>query len=80
MNMQTIIKPLIQKNNTKIVMIVLDGVGGLPVNGRTELEPQTRRTLTRLQVAPPADCTYLWRTGLHPEAAPDISGYSDMTL
>lgn len=38
MNMQTLIKPLIQKNASKIVMIVLDGVGGLPVNGKTELE------------------------------------------
>lgn len=36
--MQELIKPLIQKNNTKILLIVLDGIGGLPVNGRTELE------------------------------------------
>ena len=33
-----LIKSLIQKNNTKIFMIVLDGLGGLPLNGRTELE------------------------------------------
>ncbi|MBI4653645.1 MAG: 2,3-bisphosphoglycerate-independent phosphoglycerate mutase [Nitrospirae bacterium] len=39
MNMQELIKPLIQKNNTKIVLIVLDGVGGLPnASGKTELE------------------------------------------
>jgi len=36
--MQDLIKPLIQKNNTKILLIVLDGVGGLPINGKTELE------------------------------------------
>lgn len=36
--MQKILKPLVQKNNTKIVMIVLDGVGGLPIDGKTELE------------------------------------------
>ena len=37
--MQELIKPLIQKNESKIVMIVLDGVGGLPnASGRTELE------------------------------------------
>lgn len=36
--MQDLIKNLIQKNNTKIILIVLDGLGGLPVNGRTELE------------------------------------------
>ena len=36
--MQNLIKPLIQKNDSKIIMVVLDGVGGLPVNGKTELE------------------------------------------
>jgi 2,3-bisphosphoglycerate-independent phosphoglycerate mutase len=37
--MQELIKPLIQKNESKIVMIVLDGIGGLPdASGRTELE------------------------------------------
>jgi 2,3-bisphosphoglycerate-independent phosphoglycerate mutase len=35
---QDLIKPLIQKNEKKIVMVVLDGLGGLPVNGKTELE------------------------------------------
>ncbi|RJQ56646.1 MAG: 2,3-bisphosphoglycerate-independent phosphoglycerate mutase [Nitrospiraceae bacterium] len=39
MNMQELIKPLIQKNTSKIIMVVLDGVGGLPdASGRTELE------------------------------------------
>ncbi len=36
--MQRLIKDLIQKNNTKILLIVLDGLGGLPVNGKTELD------------------------------------------
>jgi 2,3-bisphosphoglycerate-independent phosphoglycerate mutase len=36
--MQNLIKPLIQKNNTKIILIVLDGIGGLPVKGKSELE------------------------------------------
>ncbi len=40
--MQELIKKLVQKNNTKIFMIVLDGLGGLPLNGKTELE--TART------------------------------------
>jgi 2,3-bisphosphoglycerate-independent phosphoglycerate mutase len=36
---QDLIKPLVQKNDTKIVLIVLDGVGGLPnASGKTELE------------------------------------------
>jgi 2,3-bisphosphoglycerate-independent phosphoglycerate mutase len=36
--MQKLIKPLIQKNDSKIILVVLDGVGGLPINGKTELE------------------------------------------
>lgn len=36
--MQKLIKPLVQKNNSKIILVVLDGVGGLPINGKTELE------------------------------------------
>jgi 2,3-bisphosphoglycerate-independent phosphoglycerate mutase len=36
--MQSFIKDLIQKNTTKILLIVLDGLGGLPVNGKTELD------------------------------------------
>ncbi|MBI4689556.1 MAG: 2,3-bisphosphoglycerate-independent phosphoglycerate mutase [Nitrospirae bacterium] len=36
--MQDIIKGIIQKNNSKIMMVVLDGLGGLPVHGKSELE------------------------------------------
>ncbi|MEW6570611.1 MAG: 2,3-bisphosphoglycerate-independent phosphoglycerate mutase [Nitrospirota bacterium] len=36
--MQKLIRGLIQKNKTKIILIVLDGLGGLPINGKTELE------------------------------------------
>jgi len=46
--MQELIKPLIQKNNTRILLIVLDGVGGLPVNGRTELEAANTPNLDAL--------------------------------
>jgi 2,3-bisphosphoglycerate-independent phosphoglycerate mutase len=36
--MQKLIKPLLQKNDSKILLVVLDGLGGLPKNGKTELE------------------------------------------
>ncbi len=48
MNMQALIKPLIQQSNTKIILVVLDGVGGLPVNGRTELEAANKPNLDAL--------------------------------
>ncbi len=46
--MQELIKGLIQKNNTKIMMVVLDGVGGLPVDGKTELEAAVTPNLDNL--------------------------------
>lgn len=46
--MQDIIRPLIQKNSSKIILIVLDGLGGLPVSGRTELETATTPNLDSL--------------------------------
>jgi len=46
--MQELIKPLVQRNNSKIILVVLDGLGGLPVNGRTELEAANTPTLDAL--------------------------------
>lgn len=39
------ISSLIQKNDTKIVFILLDGIGGLPINGKTELEAANKPNL-----------------------------------
>lgn len=36
--MQELIRDLVIKNKTKIIMLVMDGLGGLPSEGRTELE------------------------------------------
>jgi len=36
--MQKLVRSLVQKNSSKIILVVLDGLGGLPVNGKTELE------------------------------------------
>lgn len=42
------ISKLIQKNNTKIIFIILDGIGGLPINGKTELEMANKPNLDSL--------------------------------
>ncbi len=42
------ITSLVQKNNTKIVFLLLDGVGGLPINGKTELEAANKPNLDAL--------------------------------
>jgi len=57
--MQEIIKSLVQKNEKKIVLLVMDGVGGLPreKGGKTELE--TARTPNLDRLAAESEC------GLH---------------
>ena len=46
--MQKVIKGLVQKNNTKILFIVLDGLGGVPFDGRTELDTAAKPHLDAL--------------------------------
>ncbi|MCL0051270.1 2,3-bisphosphoglycerate-independent phosphoglycerate mutase [Thermodesulfovibrionales bacterium] len=46
--MQRLIKPLVQKNESKILFVVLDGIGGLPLNGKTELESANTPNLDAL--------------------------------
>jgi len=50
MNIHTLIKPLLQKNDSKIVMYVADGLGGLPQKpgGKTELETASTPHLDEL--------------------------------
>lgn len=38
MEMHEVIRSLARKTDSKIVLVVLDGVGDLPVEGRTPLE------------------------------------------
>ncbi len=46
--MQKLVRSLVQKNRSKIILVVLDGLGGLPVNGRTELETASTPNMDNL--------------------------------
>jgi len=46
--MQDLVSKLVQKNSSKIVFCVLDGLGGLAVDGRTELEAAKTPNLDRI--------------------------------
>ncbi len=63
--MPEVLDTLIQKNDTKIVMVVLDGLGGLPINGTTEMEAANTPNLDSLARRS--------ATGLHIPVAPGIT-------
>jgi len=65
LNTQVLVRDLIQKNNTKILLIVLDGLGGLPIDGKTELDTAGKPNLDAL--ARDSAC------GLHIPVAPGIT-------
>jgi 2,3-bisphosphoglycerate-independent phosphoglycerate mutase len=48
MEWEELAKDLSQTTDTKIVLLVMDGVGGLPVNGRSELETARKPNLDEL--------------------------------
>lgn len=48
LSIMNLIKSLIQKNERKIVFVILDGLGGLPVNGKTELDTAMKPNLDNL--------------------------------
>ncbi|MBI2191498.1 MAG: 2,3-bisphosphoglycerate-independent phosphoglycerate mutase [Planctomycetes bacterium] len=43
-----LLRPLIRKTESKIILFVCDGLGGLPMNGRTELETARKRAMDEL--------------------------------
>ncbi|MGQ9800274.1 MAG: 2,3-bisphosphoglycerate-independent phosphoglycerate mutase [Candidatus Saccharicenans sp.] len=45
MNWEKFAKELVQPTDSKIVLLVMDGLGGLPVNGQTELEAALKPNL-----------------------------------
>ena len=51
MEWETLARELSQQTDTKIVLLVMDGVGGLPVDGKTELETARQPNLDALAKA-----------------------------
>ncbi|MEE9252616.1 MAG: 2,3-bisphosphoglycerate-independent phosphoglycerate mutase [Thermodesulfobacteriota bacterium] len=63
--MQEVIGELVSSNTTKMVLCVLDGLGGLPLGGKTELEAASTPNLDEIARGS--------ATGLHIPVAPGIT-------
>lgn len=72
--MQKIITGLMQKSDTKIVMVVLDGLGGLPVDGKTELEAANTPVMDELARTSACGLHIPVRTGVTPGSGPGHLG------
>lgn len=68
--MQNLIRDLLQKNNTKIILVVLDGLGGLPVNGKTELDSANKPNLDALAAGSACGLHIPVATGITPGSGP----------
>ncbi len=47
MTEEEVLKSLVIQTDSKLVMVVIDGIGGLPVRGKTELEAAKTPNLDR---------------------------------
>lgn len=72
--MEEVLKSLVQSNNTKIIMVVLDGIGGLPVNGKTELEAANKPNLDALARTSATGLHVPVRYGITPGSGPGHLG------
>jgi len=66
------LKPLIISNDSKIILLVMDGLGGLPVEpgGKTELESASKPNMDRLAAEGTLGRTIPIRTGITPGSGP----------
>ena len=70
MEWEDLAKELSQQTETKIVLLVMDGVGGLPVDGRSELETARKPNLDALAKAAVCGVTDPVMMGITPGSGP----------
>ncbi len=70
MHWEDLARELSQSTETKIVLLVLDGMGGLPVDGRTELEAARKPNLDALAKAGACGLTDPVYRGITPGSGP----------
>lgn len=67
---EEIMRSLAIRNEAKIVLLVIDGLGGLPVDGRTELEAADMPNLNRLAQTSVCGLCYPLARGITPGSGP----------
>jgi len=70
MNTEKLVKELSMQTDSKIVLLVMDGLGGLPVNGKTELEAAKTPNLDRLAARSSCGLTDPVSMGITPGSGP----------
>lgn len=78
---EDILPNLINKNNTKAILLVADGVGGIPVNGKTELEAARTPNLDKLAGKSSLGLQYPVGYGITPGSGPghlSLFGYEPL--
>ena len=81
----SLIDSLIQPNNTKIVMLIIDGLGGLPknTNGKTELEQAVTPHLDKLATEGATGQVFPIQLGVTPGSGPAhlaLFGYDPLNI
>ncbi len=77
-----LIDSLIIKNNTKIIFLIMDGLGGIPMPGESKTELESANTPNMDELAKKSICGLLDPVGpgITPGAARPILPFSAMTL
>lgn len=74
MDRQELIKELSVKNDTKLLMVVLDGVGDIPLNGKTPLQAAKKPNLDKLAAESELGLTVPVIRGITPGSGPGHLG------